>query len=359
VAQSSGGELRVRLARPTIFDRAAVLRDIDKILASGELTNGQFVKRFEEAAAAYLGVKDVVAVSSCTAGLMILLRSITEARRAVTFALAPSFTWCATAHAPLWNGILIDYVDVHPTRWTPVAGGPPQRADLYIGVHTAGNPCETLGEPSKPTIFDAAHALGSRYSDGSMVGSKGVAEVFSLSPSKAMTTGEGGLISTNDHALARELRLLRNYGMDYARKDVETYGLNARMTEIQAAIGIHQLRHLDEIVEARNAIVRSYRTQLRGVPVEFQEIVGVSTYKDFTILVPDRGRVTKELFRQGIEFRFYYDPPCHRQTATLTDDPLPETDRVASSCVSLPVYYGMDDNAIAYVTEAVARGVGG
>src|SRR3984893_1239064 len=179
------------------------LEDVRRILASKQLTNGAYVRRFEEAAAAYLGVEQCVAVSSCTSGLLLVLKALDLQGEVIL----PSFTFHATAHAVVWNGLKPVFADCEAKTFCI----DPQevRAKLSPGtaailaVHLFGNPAavkeleDIAAEMEIPLVFDAAHAFGSR-SRGTQIGGFGTAEVFSFSPTKLVVAGEGGLIATGD-----------------------------------------------------------------------------------------------------------------------------------------------------------------
>ena len=230
------------LARPGVADPTRVAADVEAILRSGVLTDGPYVRRLEEEAATYLGVRHCVAVASCTTGLMLVLRA-SELSGDV---IVPSFTFAATAHAVEWNGLRPSFADIDPGPLTLS----PSSVEQAIGVHTSailathifGTPCDVEGlrdvaeRNGLRLFFDAAHAFGSTHR-GMKVGGFGDAEVFSFSPTKVVVAAEGGLIATNDDLLAERCRIGRNYGNpgDY---DCRFVGLNARMSELHAATAL-------------------------------------------------------------------------------------------------------------------------
>src|ERR1700681_2636610 len=225
------------------------LEEVRGILASKQLTNGAYVKKFEEAAAEYLGVDHCVAVSSCTAGLLLVLK-VLDLRGEV---ILPSFTFHATAHAVVWNGLTPVFADCDAKTFCvapqAVRAQVSSRTAAILAVHLFGNPAavkeleEIAEELQIPLLFDAAHAFGS-LSHGDHVGGFGTAEVFSFSPTKLVVAGEGGLVATRDAGLAERLRAARNYG-DAGNYDPGILGENARMSEINAAMALHGLTGLD------------------------------------------------------------------------------------------------------------------
>src|SRR3984893_14608206 len=225
------------------------LEEVRGILASKQLTNGAYVRKFEEAAAEYLEVTHCVAVSSCTAGLLLVLK-VLDLRGEV---ILPSFTFHATAHAVVWNGLSPVFADCDVKTFCiapqAVRAQLSSRTAAILGVHLFGNPAavkeleEIAGDLQIPLVFDAAHAFGSSIG-GKRIGGFGTAEVFSFSPTKLVVAGEGGLVATYDAALAEKLRAARNYG-DAGNSDPEVLGVNARMSEINAAMALHGLAGLD------------------------------------------------------------------------------------------------------------------
>jgi dTDP-4-amino-4,6-dideoxygalactose transaminase len=360
------------LARPAIADPAAVADAVAAILASGVLTNGPTVRRLEERAAEYLGVRHCLAVASCTAGLMLVLRASGLSGDVVL----PSFTFSASAHAVAWNGLRPVFADIRPDDLLldpdAVARSAGVRTSAILATHTYGTPCDTeaLGALARRNgirlFFDAAHAFGSRRG-ATMVGGFGDAEVFSLSPTKVLIAGEGGIIATNDDTLAERCRIGRDYGNpgDY---DTRFIGLNARMSELHAATALASFEDLEERIGRRNQLAERYRKALGDLPgVDFPTVAegDRSTYKDFTILVEadrfgmDAAGVAKALAAEGVQTRRYYAPPVHRQRAYRWVGPangaLPETDRAAARVLTLPLWTGMADEQVDGVGQAMAR----
>jgi dTDP-4-amino-4,6-dideoxygalactose transaminase len=347
------------------------LEEVRGILASKQLTNGVYVRKFEEAAAEYLGVAHCVAVSSCTAGLLLVLKAL-DLRGEV---ILPSFTFHATAHAVVWNGLRPVFADcdaktfcVAPQAVRSQVSG---RTAAILAVHLFGNPAavkeleEIASELQIPLVFDAAHAFGSR-SHGKPVGGFGTAEVFSFSPTKLVVAGEGGLVATRDAGLAERLRAARNYG-DAGNYDPEILGVNARMSEINAAMALHGLVGLDARIERRNEIRLRYERKLRDVAgIRFQEVSegGRSTFKDFSVVVDEkefghsRDWLLELLHRENIGARKYFSPPVHRQklySGMWDGRALPVTDLVSDGVVSLPIYSSLTNESVDKVCEVIRR----
>jgi dTDP-4-amino-4,6-dideoxygalactose transaminase len=241
-----------------------------------------------------------------------------------------------------------------------------------LGTHIFGTPCDIdgLAEIARRTgialLFDAAHAFGS-IRNGVHVGGFGDAEVFSLSPTKVLTSGEGGLIATNNDLLAERCRIGRDYGNpgDY---DCRFVGLNARMSEIHAAIGLDSMEGLEERIALRNEIAEAYRTSLAAIPgILFPDVPEAdrSTYKDFTVMIDadefgiDARELAECLGHEGIDTRRYYSPPVHTMRAyrylSGVNGSLSVTERVSAQVLTLPLWGGMTDADVVGVADAIAR----
>jgi dTDP-4-amino-4,6-dideoxygalactose transaminase len=360
------------LSRPSIGDAGAVARDVEAIVRSGVLTNGPFVRRLEARAAEYLGVKHCVAVSCCTAGLMLVLR----AAELTGEVIVPSFTFAATAHAVDWNGLRPVFADVDPETLTLAPASLERavgmRTSAILATHVYGTPCDVEGlgavaeEHGLRPFFDAAHAFGSSHA-GRMVGGFGDAEVFSLSPSKVLVAAEGGIIATDDDLLAERCRIGRDYGNpgDY---DCRFVGLNARMSELHAATALASFDDLEERLEERNRLAGLYHEALGSVTgVSFPAVPDGdrSTYKDLTVLIDPEGfgaparAVAQALWAEGIDTRRYYDPPVHEMRAyrgrARVAGELPATARAAERVLCLPLWTGMTNVQVRGVAEAIVR----
>jgi dTDP-4-amino-4,6-dideoxygalactose transaminase len=336
------------LVRPSIPDLDVLTGRIREVLAGRSLTNGRLVRELEEQAADYVGVRHCIAVSSCTAGLMLVLRAADLSGDVVV----PSFTFAATAHAVAWNGLRPVFADIDPSTLTlsPSAAmrSAGVRTSAILATHLYGTPCdvEALAATARAhgirLFFDAAHAFGSRRG-GTAVGGFGDAEVFSLSPTKVMVAAEGGLITTDDDVLAERCRIGRNYG-NPGNYDCQFVGLNARMSELHAAVALGSLDGLDARIDRRNELAEAYRRALSPVPgIRFPQVAegDRSTYKDFT------------------EARRYYSPPVHSMQAYRhlngTNGHLPVTKWAAERALTLPLWSDMSEKQVERVGVAVAR----
>jgi dTDP-4-amino-4,6-dideoxygalactose transaminase len=342
-----------------------------EVLSSSQLTNGEVVQRLERAAAGYLDVAECVAVSSCTSGLMLVERCLGLTGRVIV----PSFTFFATAHSLLWNNLVPVLADCRPDSWNldpeRVVRAITPGVSAILGVHIFGNPAATreleriAHRHGLRLIFDAAHAFGARR-EGMSVGGAGDAEVFSLSPTKLLVAGEGGLIATRNRALAAALRSARNYGND-GNYDCRQLGLNARMTEIQAALALAGMPDVSRQVEIRQRLAASYRRALNAEPGLITQQVrpeDCAAYKDFSIVVDEarfgvsRDFLHQALEREHIQVRRYFDPPLHRQRLYRSYydpsiDPLAVTDRISAGVLSLPIHAHMTETDAELIAERI------
>ncbi len=355
--------------RPDIPPLERVMARLAPSYERGILTKGPLMHSLEEQVAARLGVAHAVAVSSCTSGLMLVLQAL-HLRGPVVL---PSFTFSASAHAVAWNGVAPVFAECNPRSFQLDPDDAAQRitgAGALMATHVFGAPCaaEQLSKIADhagiPLIFDAAHGFGATRG-GRAVGSFGTAEVFSLSPTKVLVAGEGGIVTTQDAAMADAVRIGRDYGNNPGDYDSCFPGLNARLSEFHAAMALESLGELDEHLADRRHLAERYCAGIVDVPgVQVQEIDhgDESTYKDFTIILDEEryglscSALVAALRAEGIDTRRYFFPPVHRHRAYSSGEerPLPVTSDVARRVVSLPIYRSLDDGAVDRVVGAIA-----
>lgn len=263
----------IRLVIPEIGDEE--IAAVAEVLRSGYLVQGQHVAGFERLVADYIGVRHAVAVSSGTAALHLALAALEIGPGDEV--LVPDFTFPATANAVALLGATPVLVDVDPAtanvRPEAMAAALSPRTRALLPVHLFGQPAdmqpilELAAAHDLPVIEDAACALGAAY-HGRFCGTLGRLGCFSFHPRKAITTGEGGMIVTDDDALAERLRLLRNHGMTPGPGGMSFTlpGFNYRLTEMQGALGEVQMGRLETIIAQRSALAELYQTALAGEP---------------------------------------------------------------------------------------------
>jgi dTDP-4-amino-4,6-dideoxygalactose transaminase len=359
----------IPMVRPVLPKYDELSAEVNGILESGMVTKGRYLTDFEEAVAAHLGVKHAVAVSSCTTGLMLTYQALGLTGDVVV----PSFTFMATVSSLIWAGLRPTFVDIDIETGTldpaEVENAITPDTTAIVAVHNFGNPAEIKAlqavaeRQHVKLVFDAAHGFGALY-QGRPLGPQGDAQVFSLSPTKLLIAGEGGMVATNDDRLAEWIRIGREYGNN-GHYDSLFPGINARMPEFNALLGLHSLDLLESAAQRRNKVASLYRRELGEVPgIGFQLVRtgNRSSYKDFSITVdPDSSRVTRDQLQQAltaakIDTRTYYDPPVHRHLAYhkyAPDRSLVHTDRLARASLSLPIWSEMNDETVQRICRAV------
>ncbi|XSG74696.1 DegT/DnrJ/EryC1/StrS family aminotransferase [Herpetosiphon llansteffanensis] len=360
----------IRLVRPVLPEFATLAPEVEQTLISGMVTKGQHLAAFEQAVADHLGVAHAIAVSSCTTGLALTYRALGLNGPVIV----PSFTFMATVSALIWAGATPRFVDIDPATTNidvkAVRAALTPEVQAIVAVHNFGNPAaiaelEALAnEAGIPLIFDAAHGFGAQY-NGQPVGGFGTAECFSLSPTKLLIAGEGGIVATNNDELAHKIRTGREYGND-GNYGSNWAGLNARMAEYNAIMGRHSLDQLEQATRQRSQYAALYWAALFAMPgIDFQTVRSSDrcSYKDYSITIDasyfglSRDMVRKALAAEGIETRAYYDPPVHRHAAYAQFAPaegsLPKTDWLAKASLSLPMHSEMEFDTIETVCNAI------
>jgi perosamine synthetase len=355
---------------------------VAEVLRSGWLSQGPGVAEFERAFAAYVGAEQAVAVSSCTTALHLALFALGV--RSGDEVICPSFSFVASANCIVHAGGTPHFVDIDPETYNLDPGRIEEaitpRTRAILVVHQVGLPASLneilhiAGRHALPVVEDAACAIGSEYF-GRRVGTPhGVVACFSFHPRKILTTGEGGMITTGDAALAARLRALRQHAMtvsDVARHSArqivferyEEVGYNYRMTDLQAALGLVQLGRLDELLARRRYLASRYSDRLRSVvwlkpPTQpegfrhnFQSYV-VRLSKEAPI---KRDILMQELLNRGVSTRrgimaIHREVPFHDDRWKTT---LRETDAATDNTIILPLFHQMSEDEQDYVIESI------
>ncbi|MFJ1707517.1 DegT/DnrJ/EryC1/StrS family aminotransferase [Kitasatospora sp. NPDC088346] len=354
-------------------DRTAVAEAVTDILSTGMLTLGPWTERFEQAFATEHGASHAVAVSSGTAALEVVLRTLGVRDRDV---VVPAVTFYATAGAVLHAGGRPVLADVEASTFalsaaTVEAALTPTTAAVVL-VHVGGMITPEVDavrrlcdERGIALVEDAAHAHGSSYG-GRAAGTFGLAGAFSFYPTKVVTSGEGGMILTESADLRDEARIHRDQGKgSFSTNHHIRFGGSWRLSELNAAVGTVHLRRLKEFVENRRRVARRYDTALAALDglQPLTEPAGCrGNYYKYVLLLPpgtDRARFKREAAEDfGVRLAGeVYDLPLHEQPvlAPYRGGPLPVAEDVCARHVCLPVHTDMTEDEIDQVIEAVSR----
>jgi dTDP-4-amino-4,6-dideoxygalactose transaminase len=325
---------------------------VNSVIASGQFIRGRFVEAFEDEVADYLGCEHAIGVSSGSDALLASLMALGVG--AGDEVITTPFTFCATAEAILRVGATPVFVDIDPGTFNI---DPDRIEDAITDATRAILPVHLFGQCARMdrimdiaerhdlyVVEDAAQAIGARLGER-MAGTIGHIGCFSFFPTKNLgALGDGGLITTDDDALADEIRLICNHGNRPKYNQIRIGG-NFRLDAIQAAALSVKLPHLDDWNVRRRRIAARYDELLAGLgslvlPAEDDD--GFHVYHQYTVRTDDREALTAVLDARGIGHGCYYPKPLHTQPAYRTDAPLPAAERVADQVVSLPIAPGCE-----------------
>jgi len=346
-------------AKPLIGDeeRAAV----DRILRSGMLAQGPEVAAFEDEFSGLVAQRHCIAVNSGTSGLHLALTAlgVTQGDEVIV----PSFTFAATANAVALTGATPVFVDIDPQTFNidpaAIEAAITPRTRAIQPVHLYGQPAamkEIMAIAARYDLIVAEDSAQAHMAslDGTPVGAFGATGVFSFYPTKNMTSGEGGMISTASDVVARQCRLLRNQGME-KRYVNEIIGFNTRMTEIHAAIGRVQLTKLARWTEQRRANAKFLDENLQGVVIPFVSPGAFHVYHQYTIRVigHDRDAFAAEMVKRGVGNGVYYPIPVHQLPSFGHTFDLPETTRATNEVLSIPVHPSLSQGDLETIVSVV------
>ncbi len=371
---------RIPLLKPDLPPYRAVQSHFRKIFELNIVSNfGRYMNEFEEKAGTYLGT-NVAAVSSGTLGIVFALQAL--GLRPEQKVILPSFSFMATAQAVIYAGGIPLFAEVEsdftlsPLDLEALLSRHPD-VGAVLPVHLFGMPCrideiqrivdaasqKNNGRPI-PILYDAAHAFGS-VSAGVRVGNFGNAEVFSLSATKILTTIEGGLVSSSDTGLIDRICKMRNYGMEAYSYNASLAGLNGKMSEFHASVGIENLKRIDAILEQRRKKADYFLKKIREnttfhalpVPPKVQH-----NFKYFTILVPEnlrekRDSITAFLRERGVDTRTYFYPSIHEQKffKRFSLRPLPKTEDLSRRVITLPFFTSLTKAEMDYIVKVLSE----
>ncbi len=359
--------ISIPIARPIITEDE--IRAVEEVLKSGMLAQGRVVEQFEEAFAEYIGAKNAVSVCNGTIALCAALKNlgVKQGDEVIT----TPFTFIATANSILHQGARPLFADVDERTFNinpdDVLEKVTSKTKAILGVHLFGHPFdlqsirEICEDHNLHLIEDCAQAHGAKYS-GKRVGCSGVG-CFSFYPTKNMTTGEGGMITTSSDEIAEACRLLRNHG-DSGKYFHTSLGFNYRMTNIQAAIGVEQLRKLDEFNEKRikNAEYLNKHLKTEGLITPYKDEKVEHVYHQYVLKVEDDFPMSRDIFmnrlqEKGVGCAIHYPLPIFKQPLYqqlgYDDAGCPVASELANKVLSLPVHPALTEDDLRYIVEVI------
>ncbi|MGB9636283.1 MAG: DegT/DnrJ/EryC1/StrS family aminotransferase [Thermoplasmata archaeon] len=346
-------------ARPAIGEEE--IAAVREVLQSGNLAQGKLVKQLEDEFAKYSGAKYGIAVANGTCALEIALMAagIKKGDEVIT----TPFTFVATTNAICMAGAKPVYADIEPDTFNisprSIRKLITRKTTAILPVHLYGLPAnmdeimEIAGEKNLTVIEDACQSHGAKI-NGRSVGGIGHVAAFSFYPTKNMTTGEGGMITTNDEAIAEKARILRNQGQ-IARYEYSMLGYNYRMTEISAAIGLAQFRKLHEFTKRRQEIAKLYNELLGNLvktpycPPGYEHV-----YHQYTIQVEERDALREYLTKAEVGTGIYYPKLLYEYPhLSRYRRKTPNAEHTKARVLSLPIYYALKNEEVQIVAEKI------
>ena len=376
------------------------INSVINVLKSNNLTQGPLIEIFEKEISNYVGAKYAIAVTSCTAGLH--LASIASGLSKGKKLLTTPITFCSTANSSLFCGAKTVFGDIDSETINLSIGSikniiKTEKIDAISPVHFGGLPCDMesikkISDDIGAVIYeDAAHAFGSTFADGSKVGSckNSLMTVFSFHPVKSIATGEGGVITTNDRDTFLKLSRLRNHGIEkktenfkYKKSsksenitnpwyyEMQELGYHYRITDIQCALGISQLKKIDKFLKKRKEIAINYDLAFSDLknckPIQKNKRNNSSNHLyildvSFESLGKNRATLMKEFFDAGITTQVHYIPvvmhPFYREIGYDLKN-IPNSLKYYQGALSIPLYYDLTEEQQAYVIKQVKKLIG-
>jgi perosamine synthetase len=367
--------LKVQLAKPDITQKE--IDAVVDVMKSGILSIGPKVEEFEERISKYVGVKHAIAVNSGTSGLHLLIKSygIEKGDEVIT----TPFSFVASANCVLFEGAQPVFVDIDPKTLNmdikKIEEKINSKTKAILAVDVFGHPVnmkaikEIADAHGLTVIEDSCEAIGSEY-NGIKCGCMADGAVFAFYPNKQITTGEGGVIVTNDDAVADLCRSYRSQGRAITGLWLhhERLGYNYRLSELHAALGTVQMERIDEIIDKRGKVADSYNSRLKdisGIQIPYID-PGVSKMSWFVYVIKldpkiDRDKLMQYMLENGVGCRPYFNPihlqPYFTEMFGYKEGDFPITEKIANSTIALPFFNDLNEDQIEYVVMRLKEGI--
>lgn len=361
----------VYVTQPHLPPLAEFIPYLEQIWANKTLTNGgPFHQQLEAALCEYLGVKHISLFTNGTVALVTALQALRITGEVIT----TPYSFVATSHALVWNGLTPVFVDIDPESLNldpaKIEAAITPRTTAILPVHCYGRPCDVdaiqriSDHFNLKVIYDAAHAFGVQCHCGSLL-QHGDLSVLSFHATKVFNTFEGGAIVSPDLKTKQHIDRLKNFGF-VDEVTVAAPGINGKMSEVNAAFGLLQLKHLDEALQRRSVLSKLYRQYLadiRGIRVIETYKAATPNHSYFPVLVEEEFALTRdELFAhlktQGVYARRYFYPlisefPMYRGLASAASTNLPHANRVAQQVICLPLYPALEASSVERISNLI------
>lgn len=365
------------------------IKSVTQVLKSDYLTQGPKIEEFEKTICDYTGVKYCVAVANGTAALHLAVKAL-EIERGKEGITSPN-TFVASANCLIYNGLRPVFADIENKTYNISLGkikkGITKNTKVIVPIDFAGQPADmnNIYELAKSkdiyVVEDAAHAIGSKYEDGSYVGSCKYSDITTLSfhPVKTITTGEGGAITTNNKKIYQKLKMLRSHGITKESQfliknpgpwyyEMQHLGFNYRITDLQAALGISQFKRINQFIKRRREIVEKYNQAFRDIPhltIPFEKGDVYSAFHLYVLLIDfdeigkSRKDVMEKLKKKNIGTQVHYIPvhtqPYYQKNFDYKWGDYPEAENYYQKALSLPLYPKMTNSDVKYVIKNIQK----
>ena len=365
--------MKIQSAKPYFENIDEILEKIRDVLDSGRLILGKYTSEFESKFREYIGVKHAIGASSATAGLELVLRYWNVKNKKV---IIPTNTFIACANATVYAGGKPIFCDINPETYCmsadDILAKITPNTKVVMAVHLAGLPIPDIFEIKKICeehniylLEDCSHAHGAMI-DGRKVGSLGDAAVFSLYPTKVLTTCAGGVITTNGDAIHDFAKSCRHHGQGESLENIINFGNNWLMDEIRAILGIYQLKELEKYIKKRNTLAKMYRDLIEKIQgINYFEPSSNIRHSYYRFLINLDTKLNKEkiinfMKKNGIEVGTLYATPLHLQPIyKALGQKCPKAEHVLQHQIGLPMHVGLNEEDVMYIANSLYNAVGG